>query len=75
MRWLYFVVFVVLLLLVGWFGWPTPYEHYRVGDYVLRVHRISGEVERLTLGGWEPVRHRRVVNVEPVISAESTAVR
>lgn len=55
MRHLYLAVAALLLLAFGWFGWPTPYEHYRSGRTPIRVHRLTGKVERLTLNGWQVV--------------------
>lgn len=43
---------VLSLLLVGGLVWPTPYEHYKSGPVNLRVNRITGKTERLTVAGW-----------------------
>ncbi|MBN2433042.1 MAG: hypothetical protein JXQ27_16340 [Acidobacteria bacterium] len=50
---------IVVLLLLGWLVWPTLYRHETVTlpdgpRATVRIHRITGEVERLGAAGWEP---------------------
>ena len=47
------LIITVLVILFAIYVWPTPYRYglfYK--EYPLRIHRITGEVERWTPGGW-----------------------
>ena len=36
------------------FVWPTPWRYDHIGKNPVRTHRVTGEVEILTLQGWQP---------------------
>jgi hypothetical protein len=50
-------IFVALFV---WLVWPTPYSYrnYKPDDiaYLLRFHRFSGNVDKLTGSGWEAMK-------------------
>jgi hypothetical protein len=54
---------------LGFFVWPTPWRHDRVGRTPVRTHRVTGMVEILNLQGWQPAlspfEPRRVVRFRP----------
>jgi len=33
--------------------WPTKYSYDRIDIYPVRINRITGDVEQLTIGGWK----------------------
>jgi len=50
---------VAALLLLAWLVWPTFYRHETVTlpdgrETMVRIHRLTGDVERLGAAGWEP---------------------
>jgi hypothetical protein len=49
---------VLLLLTAGsyWalFVWPTPWRYDHIGKNPVRTNRVTGDVEILTLQGWQP---------------------
>jgi hypothetical protein len=36
------------------FVWPTPWRYDHIGKNPVRTNRVTGDVEILTLQGWEP---------------------
>ena len=54
-RWLWFVLLPVLILLFGWFVWPTPYAYTKDGEDLYRVNRFSGVKEISGGDGWQRV--------------------
>lgn len=44
------IIFALLLLL-----WLTPYRYEHAGARLIRIHRFSGKVDRLSHGGWRPL--------------------
>ncbi|GIK33430.1 MAG: hypothetical protein BroJett009_24220 [Armatimonadota bacterium] len=60
--WTKWVGAAALLLLFGWFVWPTPYEYTRKAPNVWRVNRFTGIQEISTDKGWrteEAIRAER----------------
>jgi hypothetical protein len=53
-------VLLILIAFFAWLVWPTPYSYrnYKPDDiaYLLRFHRLSGNVDKLTASGWEPMK-------------------
>lgn len=41
-----------LILLFGYFVWPTPYRYDHWGEVLVRIDRRHGTAERLTAYGW-----------------------
>lgn len=41
-----------LILLFGYYVWPTPWERVKSGRWEYRVHRVNGTVEWLAEDGW-----------------------
>ena len=49
---LHWSLFVVIGVLLGaFFVTPYRYEHWANGQ-IVRIHRATGDAERLTAGGW-----------------------
>ncbi len=56
--WLHYVLLVIVLIL-GFFLWLTPYQYHRgISGYLVRTHRLSGKAELLTFNGWRPMQRR-----------------
>jgi hypothetical protein len=53
-RW--YILLAALALLVATVIWPTPYREYRFGNTTIRVNRLTGRTDLLTVFGWEPQR-------------------
>lgn len=60
--WLYGVGALTIVALLAaasafaWLVWPTPYRHDHYEAIPIRIHRITGEAERLIpTVGWEPI--------------------
>jgi hypothetical protein len=57
-RWYSKLLFALLVSAFAYWVWPTPWRHSSlvVGEVALpvRVHRVTGRAERLTLTGWVP---------------------
>jgi hypothetical protein len=52
------IVGLSLLTAWGWFVWPTPYRyvtsaHVYTAPATVRIHRITGDVDVLSLSGWK----------------------
>ncbi len=47
---------VVVLAVVAWFVWPTPWRYDHLGPMRVREHRITGEIQKLTADGWVRLR-------------------
>jgi hypothetical protein len=45
MGWAGVVGLLLVLVLLGWFVWPTPYEYVDVAGLRARRHRITHKVE------------------------------
>lgn len=48
----------VLIGIVVWLGftlWIEPYRYLKLGQFPVRVNRISGATERLFGNGWKPM--------------------
>ncbi len=43
---------LILVVLFGWFVWPTPWSYYHDRSLNLRVNRFTGETQVLTVRGW-----------------------
>ncbi|HEY7680894.1 MAG TPA: hypothetical protein VIC04_10305 [Terriglobia bacterium] len=47
---------LILIVLVAWFVWPTPYRYDRMNfggtEFPVRTHRITGRTEILFPSGW-----------------------
>jgi len=66
------VVLVMLLLLLGWFVWPTPYIYQSwVGGLLVRIHRLSGGVDVLRGDGWQAMEPVPVVSTAAPTPAAS----
>ncbi len=73
-----FLLFIILLGVVGYFVWPTPYQEYgpgegrfaeQLGNVVYRVDRISGEVYvKEGVDNWRKVSVRRPELLRPDIT-------
>jgi hypothetical protein len=51
---------LIVVFLFAWLAWPTPYSYrdYKPDGttYLLRLNRFSGNVDKLTGSGWEPMK-------------------
>jgi hypothetical protein len=51
---------LIVIALFAWLVWPTPYSYrnYKPDGttYLLRLHRFSGNVDKMTGSGWEPMK-------------------
>jgi hypothetical protein len=41
------------LLYLALFVWPTPYKEYQIGNRIIRVNRVTGSQQLLTVDGWQ----------------------
>lgn len=44
---------LVVILLFGWFGWPTPYTSRTAGNSTIRIHRLTGCMDQAGPDGWQ----------------------
>ena len=43
----------VVMLLLGWFAWPTPWRYHSVGQQLVRIHGVTRAVEHHdSIDGW-----------------------
>jgi len=44
---------------VAWltYVWPTPWEHFKMREFNIRVNRFTGTTETLSADGWQ--RHKK----------------
>jgi len=51
---------LIVVVLFAWLAWPTPYIFTKItsGDmtYLLRIHRVSGNVDILRAYGWQQMK-------------------
>jgi hypothetical protein len=60
-RWYSKVLFALLVAAFTYLGWPTPWYYvppapgsaHDLGTGIVRVHRVTGEVQRVRAGYWE----------------------
>jgi hypothetical protein len=43
---------VVLLVVLGYLVWPTPYRYDHMGSTVVRINRVTGRAQALGSRGW-----------------------
>ena len=43
----------------------TPYEYHKLGALLVRVHRITGDAERLTGTGWKEMKAQKGFVLDP----------
>ncbi|HMF10594.1 MAG TPA: hypothetical protein VKJ00_15775 [Thermoanaerobaculia bacterium] len=48
------LLFLTAGLYCTFFVWPTPWRYDHIGKNPVRTNRVTGDVEILTLQGWQP---------------------
>ena len=49
------IVGIILVLLFGYFVWPTPYNYSQLQGIPIRVNKITGTTEIAGQKGWQPL--------------------
>ncbi len=52
-------IMLVIILILGFYLFLSPYEYKKVREYIIRINRITGSVDMLTGGGekgWSRLR-------------------
>lgn len=66
---------IILLLLVGYFVYPTLYRYDKLGQQPVRINRITGVAERLGLNGWTTLASSKQVSGKPASADDLSKVK